>query len=380
MISGIGLTYGLTKCILRKLFRVYIFLLSFYAIQVTAFGQIIKHDSRQSEYLDMNVTLNSAAQDSTMYTNVMNFLVSMEHGIHSILLVHNNKLTLEKYFEGYSFDQIHDLRSVTKSIISLLLGIAIDQGFIESADDPISKYISQPIPRKNIDERKKSITIHHLLTMSTGLDCNDWDKKSKGQEDRVYRKKDWLQYTMDLPMPRSPGDTALYCSMGTVLAAEVVSQASALTIDEFANRYLFEPLGIENVSWGHTTKGRHIIPSAKRLYMTPRDMVKIGQLVLDEGKWGEKQIISSSWVRESTRPHMKLANMDYGYLWWNIPFIVNDQRVSSVVATGNGGQYIMIFPTQNMIAVFTGGAYNSEEDKLPFAIVNKIILPMIINK
>jgi len=121
--------------------------------------------------------------------------------------------------------------------------------------------------------------------MSTGLDCND--KKSLGQEDRIYKKQDWLQYAIDLPMVNEPGEVSNYCSIGTVMIAEIISQASGMSIDKFAEHYLFNPLGITNVSWGHTSK-KDVIPSSKRLYMTSRDMAKIGQLInysKNKNKW-----------------------------------------------------------------------------------------------
>ena len=295
------------------------------------------------------------------------------------MLIKNNQIVIEEYFNDYSLNKQHDLRSATKSIRSILLGIALDKGFIGTIDDPISKYLKNKVPKKNLDERKDKITIRHLITMSTGLDCNDWDKKSDGQEDKVYRKKDWVQYTLDLPMVNEPGTVSNYCSMGTLLLVEIISQTSGMTIDAFAEKYLFEPLGISNISWGHTST-KVVIPSAKRLYMTSRDMAKVGQLILNNGKWNGTQVVSEKWIGESTTPKTKITGIDYGYLWWNIPFKVNENIVVSKMATGNGGQYIMVFPELDMVAVFTGGAYNSQEDKLPFAIMKDIFLPTFKSK
>ncbi len=312
--------------------------------------------------------------DTARIYQLFSQLQSGENKLHSMLVVKNSELIIEEYFNGHSVDQPHDLRSTTKSIRSILMGIAIDKGFIASIDDPITKYLKQPVPTKNLDERKQAITIQHLLTMSSGLDCNDWNKKSRGQEDRVYKKKDWLQYTLNLPMVNDPGTVANYCSMGVVLAAEIISQASGMTIDKFAEKYLFEPLGIHNIQWAHTSN-KEVIPSAKRLYLTSRDMAKIGQLILNQGKWNGQQIVSEQWIEEATTPKTKITGIDYGYCWWNLPFKVGDDIIISKIATGNGGQYILVIPEMDMVAVFTGGAYNSEEDKLPFAIMSKVLLP-----
>ena len=134
------------------------------------------------------------------------------HKIHSILLIKNNQLIVEEYFGGYEVNKTHDLRSTSKSIRALLMGIAVEKGFVEDINDPFTKYLPNLRPKKNLDSRKDQITIKHLMTMSSGLDCNDWDWKSKGQEDRVYKKKNWLQYTMDLPMLHEPGSVSNYCS------------------------------------------------------------------------------------------------------------------------------------------------------------------------
>ncbi|WP_271783176.1 serine hydrolase domain-containing protein [Aquimarina algiphila] len=350
-------------------------------ISTLCYGQNTYLYSQPKEHNDGWKTNNLQSQkiDTTRIYKLFSQILNQKNKLHSVLLIKNDQLIIEEYFNTISADQPHDLRSTTKSIRSILMGIAIDKGFIASVDDPISKYLKNPIVTKNIDNRKEKITIKHLLTMSSGFDCNDWNKKSKGQEDKVSRKKDWLQYTLNLPMINEPGAVSNYCSMGAILITEIISQASGMTIDKFADQYVFNDLGITNVHWGHTSD-KEIIPSGKRLYMTSRDMAKIGQLILNNGLWNEKQIVSQKWIEESTTPKTKITGIDYGYFWWNIPFKIEEKMVISKTATGNGGQYIMIFPTLDMVAVFTGGAYNSQEDKLPFAIMKDIFLPTFVKK
>ncbi len=320
----------------------------------------------------------SKNKDSTRIYQLFDQLIPSEHDVHSVLAVQGGELLLEEYYPPYNPDAVHDLRSVNKSIISILMGIAIDNGFINSIDDPIFNYLDKQAIRKNQDKRKENILIKHLLIMSTGLDCNDWDKSSLGQEDRVYRKKDWLQYTLDLPMLNSPGAVSNYCSMGVVLAAEIISRASGMRFDDFARQYLFEPLDIKHVEWGHTSN-KEVIPAAKRMYMRPRDMAKVGQLILNDGKWNGKVVVSEQWLKQATGSKVKIGGMDYGFLWWQIPLKVDDRIVNSITATGNGGQYIMIFKEYDIVLVFTGGAFNSEKDKLPFAIARDVLLPTLMD-
>lgn len=350
-------------------------------ISALAYGQQAYQYSQPAQLQDGWETgsLQSMQVDSTLIYALCNKLQNEAHEVHSVLLSKNGKLIIEEYFGEYAVNELHDLRSVTKSIIALLMGIAIDKGFVDGVDDPISKYIKNSMPNKNLDDRKEAITIKHLLTMSTGLDCNDWDKKSKGQEDKIYKKDDWLQYFLDLPMINEPGAVSNYCTMCAVMTAEIISQASGLTIDKFAERYLFIPLGITNVNWGHTSN-KAVIPSGKRLYMSARDMAKIGQLLLNAGVWNGKQIVSEAWLKASTFGQTKITGIDFGYFWWAIPFKVNGKTIDVYAATGNGGQYIMVFPESDMVAVFTGGAYNSPDDKLPFAIVKDIFLPTFFGR
>jgi len=318
--------------------------------------------------------LKSQNIDTNLIYQMFNQLNNNEHKVQSILLIKDNQLIIEEYLNGQTSNQKHDQRSVTKSIRSILMGIAIDKGYIDNVNEPISKYLKTPVPKKNIDQRKEKISIKDLLTMSSGLDCNDWDKKSKGQEDKVSKKRDWLQYTLNLPVINEPGTVSNYCSMGSILVAEIISQASGMTIDKFAEKYLFHPLSISNVCWGHTSN-KEIIASGKRLYMTSRDMAKVGQLILNNGKWDGDQIVSEKWIMESTAPKTKITGIDYGYLWWRIPFRVNKKTYDSASATGNGGQYIFVISELNMVVVFTGSAYNSQEDKLPFKAMTDILLP-----
>ncbi|MEM6895202.1 MAG: serine hydrolase [Bacteroidota bacterium] len=314
--------------------------------------------------------------DSTKIVSLIKVIEHTENGVESLLIAKKDTLLMDTYFKGYAPDVPHDLRSVTKGFISILIGIAVDKGLIEDINDPIQKYLGPLKPLKNKSEAKSRITLKHLLTMSSGWDCNDWDKKSKGQEDKVYRKKDWLQYTMDLPMVNEPGQQSAYCTMGTVLLGAILEQVSEQSLETFAHAHLFEPLSISNYQWGHTSK-ENVISSAKRLYLTPRDMAKIGILLLNQGKWDDQQIVSRNWVGEMTKAQTQLAGLRYGYLWWNIPFSDGIQVHNAKVAMGNGGQYIIVLPDVPLVIVFTGNAFNSKKDKLPLTWVQQYILPAI---
>lgn len=311
-----------------------------------------------------------------LFEQFITALNAQEHKLHSMLLIKEGKLVMEEYFNGYDHKQRQDLKSVTKSVISLLIGIAIEEGRITSVDDPVSKYIPEFSRTMNTDSAKQSITIRHLLTMSSGLDCNDWDKKSAGQEDKLYKKKNWLSYMAGLPMLREPGSESYYCTGGVMLLARILELTSGISWRYEAQKYLFIPMGITDVKFAHTSK-KNMPEASKRLYMRPRDVAKLGQLVLKWGQWEGKQLVPTSWIEQISFRKTQISGLDYSYLWWKLPFKKNGKKVDATCATGNGGQYILIFPEYDLVAVFTGGAYNSQEDKLPFAIVNKVILPSL---
>ncbi len=314
--------------------------------------------------------------DVKLFEQVFTALNAQEHKMHSMLLVKEGKLVMEEYFNGYNHEQRQDLRSVTKSIISLLVGIAIDQGRIGSVDDPVAKYLYEFRSAANDAPEKRMITIEHLLTMSSGMDCNDWDKKSAGQEDKLYKKKNWYDFMAALPMVRNPGSESYYCTGGVMVLTRILELTSGMDWRLQADEYLFKPMGITDVEYGHTSKKK--MPGAShRLYMRPRDVAKLGQLVLKWGQWKGKQLAPAAWIEQISFRKTQISGLDYSYLWWKLPFKKNGKKVDATCATGNGGQYILIFPEYDLVAVFTGGAYNSQEDKLPFAIVNKVILPSL---
>ena len=320
--------------------------------------------------------LDSLGFDLGRINQVITKLSRDPHKIDGVLAIYRGSLVLENYFNGHTSRTPHDLRSVTKSIVALLVGIALEQGHIESIDDPIAKYLDLK-PKKNLDVRKEQITIRHLMTMSPGWDCDDWNPKSAGQEDRVYKKKNWVQYTLDLPMDRDPGSSAAYCSMGVVILKSILESSTNLPIDVFAQEYVFDPLRISNPNWDHTSD-KKVISAGKRLYITPRELAKIGQLVIDEGEWKGKQVVPENWIEEATKRHTRITNIAYGYLWWRLPFRQGNDIYEAILATGNGGQYIMVFKELDLMFIFTGSAYNSEADKIPFAFVNDILLPTFL--
>lgn len=275
--------------------------------------------------------------------------------VHSILIYKNNKLVLEEYFYGYDENTPHQLRSATKPFIGGILGIAVDNGFINSEKEKLLPYFNLKYPKiSNLDHCKSEITIEDFLMYRHGMDCENNNPESKGNEVTMMKSKDWVKYTLDLPMVKRPGISSSYCTGCALTLGSLVEIAVGRKIEDFAKENLFNPLGISNYDWtfepNQTSRSNF-----SQMYITPRDLIKLAKLFIDGGKWKGKQIISKSWIDKT----IKMDKGDYGYLWEHKYFIINGQTYNSYLASGNGGQKINIWPELDMITVFTGGNYNS---------------------
>jgi len=308
--------------------------------------------------------------------------------VHSVLLVANGKLILEEYFYEFHREKPHQIRSATKSISSILTGIAIDQGLIKDATEKTYPSLKSYEPPEGWDIRVRDVTIKSILTMTSGYDCDDF---ATGHvcELNMKNSDDWLTYAVSLPMAHEPGSYWAYNSVAPQLIEEIISERSGMSFIDFSNKFLFEPLGIADFHWFLTPKGRTYVSGAAR--MRPRDMAKIGHLVLNKGKWRNTQIVSEQWILESTKEHISppvhsllakslLGTSGYGYLWWTKDFSIDKENVNSFFASGNGGQLIFVFPRLDLVAVFTQGNYDSSLGAQPFEMLTDYIIPAMLQK
>lgn len=310
--------------------------------------------------MPLNDGINTASLSSAFVNNdpintmMQKTIAGNYPNIHSILLYKKGELALEEYFYGYGVDTLHQLRSATKTIIGTLIGIAIDQGYIKSEKDLLLPYFEELYPvLSRMDSLKKRITIEDFLTYEHGLACVNNNPQSPGNELSMMESDDWVKFTLDLPMVEAPGNHATYCT-GTALAlGKLLELATGENIESFAEKNLFTPLGIDQYQWRFapdSSSREHF----SQLYMRPRDLVKIASLYLNQGKWNNRQIISPDWIEKSFKQH----NPEFGYMWRHKRFHLNGKTYKAMLATGNGGQKIYVWPAQDMVLVFTGGNYN----------------------
>jgi CubicO group peptidase (beta-lactamase class C family) len=291
-------------------------------------------------------------------------------GVDSIIVVRNQRLVAESYFNGFGRDSLHDLRSTGKSFTSALAGIAIQQGLV-SIDDLLSQHVPGFESYRNLDAGKRAITLRNLLHMNSGLACNDWDGASPGNEEKMYNTSDWVKFILDLPMSSAPGVTPSYCTGGVVVLGHVLSLRSGQTLDAYAQAWLFDPLGIRSSDWRRSPDGRATGGGGLRL--RPRDAAKFGALFVNEGVWNGARIVPESWVMASRERVGTLGQDGYGLLWWKRTFAHGSGPLDTVFTSGNGGNFIFTIPSREMVVVFTGSNYNGPLTNQPFQ-----ILPLIL--
>lgn len=295
--------------------------------------------------------------------------------VDGIVVVRRGTLVLEAYFDDFERDTLHDLRSATKSMTSALVGIAIDQGRL-ALDDRVLPRLGGEARFRNVDDRKRAITVEHLLTMTPGLACDDWDGSSPGNEGKMYEERDWLKFIFDQPMLADPGTRWAYCSGGVVSLGAVMGQATGERADAFARRVLFGPLGIERAEWDYTPLD--VVDTGGHIKMRPRDMAKFGQLFLQRGVWKGQRLLSEAYLDRSTSFRVRTSNgLEYGYLWWRRTVYRDVTPISTYFASGNGGQYIVVAPALEMVAVFTGSGYNTAAGNNGLAIFDQYLVPAV---
>ncbi len=311
----------------------------------------------------------------------------------SVLVAVDGKTLFEGYYNGADAATLHNTRSATKTITGMLIGLAIDRGFIPSVAAPILPYFREREPLANPDPRKEKITIEDFLTMSSLLECDDWNEFSRGNEERMYLVEDWVRFTLDLPIKGFPGWSAKpadspygrsfsYCTAGIATLGAVLERATKKPVPDFAREALFAPLGIERVEWQFTPLGTAMTGGG--LGLTSRDLATFARLYLDGGRQGGKTIVPEPWVRESLRPHARIDDdTEYGYLWWLKAFASASGGAAhrAFFMTGTGGNKVFAFPDLHAVVVVTTTNYREKDaHALTERLVTEHVLPALTAK
>ncbi len=306
--------------------------------------------------------------------------------IHSVLVIADGKTSAEWYFAGadetvgpmgpiqlgrvaFTPETLHDIRSATKSVVSILFGIALAEGAIKSLDTPVLDYFPE-FTDLHTPERMK-IRIRDVLSMTSGL---HWDERTypysdvRNSEIAMDITDDPYRYVLSLAIDAPPGTRFNYSGGDVAVVAAIVARATKTPIETYARQKLFTPLGIARFEWSKSGSG--IPRAASGLRLTTNDMAKIGTLMLNGGRWGSKQIVPASWVKEATTPHIDVegdakCGTKYGYLWWIGAGCAQTPPTPWFAAIGNGGQRIWVVPSRRLVIASTGGLYNDPKQAGP---------------
>lgn len=250
-------------------------------------------------------------------------------------------------------------------------------GEISGIDAPVMSILRREYP--NTSKALDPITVEDLLTMRSGLDCDDSNSSTNGQEDRMYGARDWVEYFLSLDIVAPPKTRTRYCTGGVVALGRIVELATAKRFDELAEERFFSAMGIRHAKYRTFDNGRGI-DSGGHLRMLPRDFAKFGELVLRGGYWEGTSLVSERWIAESTslKTDFGEAHTTYGYLWWRSAIAHKGAQIPVIYASGNGGQVLFVIPSLDLVVAMTGGNYNSNKARLPFLLLSRAVLPSLV--
>jgi CubicO group peptidase (beta-lactamase class C family) len=253
----------------------------------------------------------------------------------------------------YRRGELHSLQSVTKTITSVIIGVAAARKeFPDLSATVLSFFDTTQV--KNIDDRKRRMTIRHLLTMTAGFDWNEWIPYTDPRNDCMVMEGsfDWIQYVIDKPMALEPGQSFTYNSGASQLLSYIFRKATGKDIEEYASQYLFSPLGINQYFWKRIPTG--LVDTEGGLYLAATDLAKIYYLYLKEGNWNGQQLVTKEWVKASVTPSITIGRgVKYGYKWWLYEY-GSDNSKYAWAGSGFGGQWPIVIPEYDIVAVFTG--------------------------
>lgn len=356
--------------------RVILLIIFFYA--VTAIGQGADEDALNRHNIDLpNMSLKKAGFNRDSVENIIRLIHETPHkDLRGLVVIKNNHIVIEEYFNTFWRNSIEDIRSAGKSVTALLLGIAIKEGLIENIDQNIYSLFSKT-RNPSINEEYKKIKLSHLLDMSSGLDADSDDASSIGQAGNWIAKDDWKEYLLNVPLKSTPGEKFVYADINPLLIGLAIEEASGMSLKEYAQEKLFKPLGIHQFYW--YTNTAHQTGAAGNLYISALDFAKLGTLVTNEGRYGDQQVIEPEYIDliiNTTNPAISKTWSwvdSYGLFWYKKTGIFSKKERSFIYGSGIGGNHLIVLPKEKIVIAITSSAYGQPyQHGRSYAIMEKI--------
>ena len=292
---------------------------------------------------------------------------------HAIVIVRKGYVIADEYFAGWTSDSIHTEQSVTKSVTSLVTGIAIARGDLRGVDQPLVELFTRYAPIANLDDRKQALTVRDVLTMRTGMDWNEDSYAGSPLEQLNQLQTDWLRFVIDWQMREQPGTRWQYNSGGVIALGGAIGLAAGINTADYARAYLLRPIGITGDKWvrGYPDLLPH---TGGGLYMSTRDLARVGYLVLRRGRWNGTQVVPEAWITESTRPlvtptyRLGGRTSSYGYLWWLYALDGGQPDATTtdlvIAASGAQGQWLFVVPKYDLVVAINAGITSGSDPAL----------------
>ena len=372
--------------------------LSLIILLTCVFGRCGQQEEKQTAVSEEGIVFASMADagiDSVLINKIDTAIRNGTYpNIHSLHIVRNDKLVYENYWQGkdeswgddlgiriHDKESLHDIRSISKSVVSACVGIAIQQGKIKGIDQKVFDFFPE---YKKLDTGLiSSLTIKHLLTMSSGLVWNEevpYDNP-ENSEIRMIRSSNPVEYVLSQPLEFQPGVSWKYNGGTTQLLAAIIEKATGKKVDHFAKEYLFQPLDIKQFEWAKYPDTDQPA-AASGLRLRSRDLLKFGLLYNNNGIWNGRQIIPKQWIEESFQPHVQRPDGGaYGYQFWLWQDTINNQPIPFIACVGNGDQKIYFDKSHHMVVVATAGNYNKWGiKKNTYALMKEYIYPALMQQ
>jgi CubicO group peptidase (beta-lactamase class C family) len=308
--------------------------------------------------------------------------------INAFLIVKHGYLVFERYYNGFEHTDSHHVASVTKSFTSALIGIAIDKGYIKGVEQKVLDFFPEFVPHKR-DYLKKELTIKHLLTMTAGFQWRTGARSYESGIERMKKNQNWVEFILALPVKPNKVGTFQYNSAASHLLSAIITKTTGVSAREFANQYIFEPIGIRQIpetfqntyshkgQWPQDPQGNST--GGWGLALMPRDMARFGYLYLNYGQWNDKQVISRQWILDSTKAYSQGSwgdehQWEYGYQWW----LRSVKDVFTYAAVGRGGHHIFCLPEKDLVVVIASKQAGRWRER--WSLLEEYIIPAVGNR